>query len=351
LNASARALFEPRFGRDLGDVRIHDDAAAADSARRIGARAYAYGDQVVFGAGEFAPDSDAGRHLLAHELTHVLQANGGEQRIRRAPEDVTRLNQLPLSAHKSRPHFTIAFYSVYAEATGDLPDFKARIKSACAESSEGLNLDAGNLGSVNAAADEMADLTDGLTVGGAYQSFDLAGAVKKLYELMPSVPGDIQVTNFGFEYIYGRLVSHSADFVALSLQEHAHGPDIDADPDLSAVAGSSDTAFVQLSQDLTRIVAALSDGKSLLMLELEGLVATLVDLRNQFDPRAARDEQAENYRMRSELARRALLVNDKLMKMTDDPTAPTPLDTSVEKTLSEIRKTARKRGRHAHRAR
>ncbi|MBL8369226.1 MAG: DUF4157 domain-containing protein [Candidatus Accumulibacter sp.] len=341
LNASARDFFEPRFGRDLGDVRIHDDAAAADSARRIGARAYAYGDQVVFGAGEFAPDSDAGRHLLAHELTHVLQASGGEQRIRRAPEDATRLNQLPLSAHRSRPHFTIAFYSVYAEATGDLPDFKARIKSACAESSEGLNLDAGNQGSVNAAADEMAELTDGLTVGGAYQSLDLAGAVKKVYELMPSLPGDIQVTSFGFEYIYGRLVSHSADFVALSLQEHAHGADIDADPDLSAMAGSSDTAFVQLSQDLARIVAALSDGKSLLMLELEGLVATLVDLRNQFDPRAARDEQAENYRMRSELARRALLVNDKLMKMTDDPTAPTALDTSVEKTLSEIRKTAR----------
>jgi hypothetical protein len=314
---------------------------AADSARRIGARAYAYGDQVVFGVGEFAPDSDAGRRLLAHELTHVLQEKEGEQRIRRAPEDVTRLNQLPLSAHRSRPHFTIAFYTVYAEATGDLPDFKARVKSACAESSEGLNLDAGNQGAVNAAADEMAELTDGLTVGGAYQPFDLAGAVKKLYELMPSVPGDIQVTNFGFEYIYGRLVSHSADFVALSLQEHAHGPDIDADPDLSAVAGSSDTAFVQLSQDLARIVAALSDGKSLLMLELEGLVSTLVDLRNQFDPRASRDEQAENYRMRSELARRALLVNDKLMKMNDDPTAPTPLDTSVEKTLSEIRRTAR----------
>ena len=340
LDPGPRNFFESRFGRDLGEVRIHTDAAAGDSARSIKARAYTYQDQVVFAGGQYAPEHEAGRRLLAHELAHFMQQGGSRTRIRRSPDDVSRLNQMPLSAHRTRPHFTIAFYTVYAEATGDMPDFEKRIKTACLESVETLNLDAGQQGAVTGAAVDIAGMTDGLDVGGTYESFDLAGAVKKLFELMPSDPSDIQVTNFGFEYIYGRLVGHSADFVALTLQEHAHGADIDADPALSAVAGDSSTAFEQLFQDLSRIISAFSDGKSLLLLELEGLVSELVNLRNEFDPRAPGDEQQQNYLMRSELARRALLVNDKLMKMTDDPTAPSPLDTSVKKTLSDIRKTA-----------
>src|SRR5262245_10460614 len=85
LSADARQFFEPRFGWDLGGVRIHDDSAAAASARSIHARAYTYGNQVVFGAGQFAPDQAAGRRLLAHELTHVLQQQSGRARISRAP--------------------------------------------------------------------------------------------------------------------------------------------------------------------------------------------------------------------------------------------------------------------------
>lgn len=60
---------------DFAAVRIHDDPAAAASARAIGARAYAVGHQLVFGAGRFAPTSTAGARLLAHELAHSLQAS------------------------------------------------------------------------------------------------------------------------------------------------------------------------------------------------------------------------------------------------------------------------------------
>jgi len=62
-----------RFGHDFGGVRVHDDARASESARALGARAYTVGRSIVFGAGEYAPATKAGQHLLAHELTHVLQ--------------------------------------------------------------------------------------------------------------------------------------------------------------------------------------------------------------------------------------------------------------------------------------
>ena len=81
LDASARAFFEPRFVRDFSRVRIHADNRAARSARGIGARAYAVGHHIAFAEGQYAPGSDLGRHLLAHELTHTIQQ--GASRIRR----------------------------------------------------------------------------------------------------------------------------------------------------------------------------------------------------------------------------------------------------------------------------
>lgn len=59
--------------RDLGDVRVHTDAKAAESARAVNALAYTVGHDIVFGAGQFAPGTSAGDQLLAHELTHVFQ--------------------------------------------------------------------------------------------------------------------------------------------------------------------------------------------------------------------------------------------------------------------------------------
>ena len=76
LDPVTRALFEPRFGHDFGKVRVHVDSDAAESARAINAEAYTVGQQIVFRATEYAPDTRKGRNLLAHELTHVLQQDG-----------------------------------------------------------------------------------------------------------------------------------------------------------------------------------------------------------------------------------------------------------------------------------
>ena len=73
LDARTRAFFEPRFGHDLGHVRIHDGAAASASAEAVKARAYTVGSDIAFRRGEYQPETKAGRHLLAHELAHTMQ--------------------------------------------------------------------------------------------------------------------------------------------------------------------------------------------------------------------------------------------------------------------------------------
>ena len=73
LDAGARAFFEPRFGKDLSHVRIHTDRSADTAARTVGARAFTRGSDIVFRGDQYHPHTYAGRRLLAHELTHVVQ--------------------------------------------------------------------------------------------------------------------------------------------------------------------------------------------------------------------------------------------------------------------------------------
>jgi outer membrane protein OmpA-like peptidoglycan-associated protein len=73
LDPATRTYMEPRFGYDFSQVRVHNDARAAESARAVDALAYTVGRDVVFGAGQYAPSIDAGCKLMAHELTHVVQ--------------------------------------------------------------------------------------------------------------------------------------------------------------------------------------------------------------------------------------------------------------------------------------
>ncbi|HEX6746778.1 MAG TPA: DUF4157 domain-containing protein [Longimicrobium sp.] len=87
LDEGTRAFMEPRFGHDFGHVRLHTGNAAAHAARSLHARAFTRGRDVVFGRGEYAPHTPEGRHLLAHELTHVVQQGGQPGTIQRAEID------------------------------------------------------------------------------------------------------------------------------------------------------------------------------------------------------------------------------------------------------------------------
>lgn len=73
LDPASRAFFEPRFGHDFSQVRVHSHAKAAESAMSVNALAYTVGRDVVFGGGQYIPGTTAGRKLMVHELTHVLQ--------------------------------------------------------------------------------------------------------------------------------------------------------------------------------------------------------------------------------------------------------------------------------------
>ena len=88
LDDTTRAAMQTRFGFDFSQVRVHTDARAAASARAVNALAYTVGRDVVFAEGHYAPGTPTGAHLLAHELTHVVQQRGtGTPPIQRAPAD------------------------------------------------------------------------------------------------------------------------------------------------------------------------------------------------------------------------------------------------------------------------
>jgi Domain of unknown function (DUF4157) len=81
LEPELRADMERRFGHDFGAVRIHRGTEADRSTRDVSALAYTVGTSIVFGDGQFAPATPAGRRLLAHELTHVVQQGGSTDRL------------------------------------------------------------------------------------------------------------------------------------------------------------------------------------------------------------------------------------------------------------------------------
>lgn len=77
LPTEVRGQMEQSFDTDFSAVRIHADLPAAEAAAAQGAKAFTRGNDITFAAGEFAPDTDAGRELIAHELTHVVQNQSG----------------------------------------------------------------------------------------------------------------------------------------------------------------------------------------------------------------------------------------------------------------------------------
>jgi hypothetical protein len=73
LPAALRKRFESRFGAPLDHVRVHTGEEAAGAAAELDSRAFAYGSDLVFNRGQYAPGTPRGERLLAHELTHVVQ--------------------------------------------------------------------------------------------------------------------------------------------------------------------------------------------------------------------------------------------------------------------------------------
>ncbi|BBJ23429.1 eCIS core domain-containing protein [Candidatus Nitrotoga sp. AM1P] len=105
LDAATQQDMGQRFGHDFSQVRVHSGAAAEQSAQDVNAHAYTVGYNLVFGAGQFAPRSHAGRRLLAHELAHVVQQTGSAE----SSSTVVTGKNRTLSRYRDKGKDTIAF--------------------------------------------------------------------------------------------------------------------------------------------------------------------------------------------------------------------------------------------------
>jgi hypothetical protein len=103
LPQSTRQPFEQHFGQDFSKVKIHTDIRAGTAAQNIGARAYTLNNHIAFAPGEFSSHTDRGRHLLAHELTHVVQQSRSQDgRVLQRAETDTEDSCIGLSDIKTQ---------------------------------------------------------------------------------------------------------------------------------------------------------------------------------------------------------------------------------------------------------
>lgn len=88
LDASTKDFMESRFGADFSSVRIHTGEYASKLSNDLQTQAFTIGSDIYFNSEKYIPDSASGKHLLAHELTHVIQQSENiPQQIRRQPKD------------------------------------------------------------------------------------------------------------------------------------------------------------------------------------------------------------------------------------------------------------------------
>jgi hypothetical protein len=142
LNPGLRTFFEPRFGYSFGHVQLHTNKNAADSARSVNARAYTVGENIVFGAGQYMPETKSGLQLIAHELTHVIQ--------QRAAANISEVSSTP-SSLKTIPSNQITVQRWHVDGPSD-----ASLNTIVCDGSGGVRVQLGNVGN----ADQTRCLSD-----------------------------------------------------------------------------------------------------------------------------------------------------------------------------------------------
>ncbi len=103
LPSAVRGFMEPRFGQDFRGVRVHRDAAASELTERVHAKAFTVGKDVFFRRGHFEPNSEQGKRLIAHELTHVVQQREGMRSVQRELLQREELEAPPAQSAQAAP--------------------------------------------------------------------------------------------------------------------------------------------------------------------------------------------------------------------------------------------------------
>jgi len=92
LSSDTRQEMESGFGADFSGVRVHNDSNATQMNQQLGSQAFANGSDIYFNEGKYNPDSNSGKHLLAHELTHTVQQGGAS--IQRKSIDISSVPEM-----------------------------------------------------------------------------------------------------------------------------------------------------------------------------------------------------------------------------------------------------------------
>jgi hypothetical protein len=142
LTKDQRAYFEPRFGKDLSQVRLHTHDMAAAGATQINARAYAVQNNIGFASGEYLPHTPRGKHLLAHEIAHTLQQQDGST-IRRVVRTDPRAPAQDYFTHKGLKSFTVDG-NIYSASRGNAVSAEQEVLIDMLASPRAFNVDGGS---------------------------------------------------------------------------------------------------------------------------------------------------------------------------------------------------------------
>jgi hypothetical protein len=118
MDAKTRAFMEPRFGADFSGVRIHTDRTAAQMNNALGSYAFAYNNNIYFNQGQFQPATTAGKRLLAHELTHVVQQGAAVQRM-----SIPQISQRPPPGNAIQGLGVQDVLDYFADKANNIPGF------------------------------------------------------------------------------------------------------------------------------------------------------------------------------------------------------------------------------------
>ena len=122
LDAGTKSFMESRFDADFSGVTIHTGSTAVQMSRELNAQAFTVGNDIYFNEGRYNPQSESGKHLLAHELTHIVQQGGSPVAVqrRRVPAAADLSAALPTTSSITRPQAEIGMARVLSRAWAGL---------------------------------------------------------------------------------------------------------------------------------------------------------------------------------------------------------------------------------------
>lgn len=135
---SVRSFFEPRFGENFSDVRVHTGGRADEVARSMNAKAFTVGKDVAFRSGAYRPETKGGKQLLAHELTHVIQQSEGDKAALQrwsygsgTPPDPDQSYAPPPNDERPRVESALDIVERIANNPNDYPQCHQRFQNLC----------------------------------------------------------------------------------------------------------------------------------------------------------------------------------------------------------------------------